>query len=373
MSGGGSKTETSVQRLELPEWINRGSEQVWNEARRAAASNPITAYTGALAPGSNASLDQAGNMARSNAGAGQADLDRARQLTEAGASGSVGRVSHQDWDSGQASRYMNPYQEQVQQRTLDLMHRQNAQELDSIGDAAQRSRAYGGTRHAVLEAETRGNQNRNMLDYLAQSNESGYNDAYSRFSGDRSSRQGAEATNANLAGQDFARTMAAGGQFANIGNQSNSMSRADIDTLLRSGLIDQETAARMIDGDYQEFLRMQDAPMMRYMQLMGMLSGAPSDRTQTGTTTTRQNNGIMSTLLGVGSIAASAFSDERLKENIKRVGKTDEGLGVYTYNYKGDTKPLMGVMAQEVEKKKPEAMGPEIGGYKTVMYGALGG
>jgi len=70
---------------------------------------------------------------------------------------------------------------------------------------------------------------------------------------------------------------------------------------------------------------------------------------------------------------ASIFSDARLKENIKPVGETYDGLTTYTYNYKGDDTPQMGVMAQEVERKKPEALGPTINGFKTVRYGLLGG
>lgn len=83
-----------------------------------------------------------------------------------------------------------------------------------------------------------------------------------------------------------------------------------------------------------------------------------------------QSPGLLG-MLGFGLQAAPLmFSDRRLKENIKKVGKTDDGLNVYTYNYKGNPLRHMGVMAQEVEKVKPGAVG-EIGGFKAVDYGAL--
>ena len=72
--------------------------------------------------------------------------------------------------------------------------------------------------------------------------------------------------------------------------------------------------------------------------------------------------------LGTAASAAALFSDERLKENVSRVGETDGGLGVYTYTLKGDPTPRMGVMAQEVEQSQPEALGPEVSGFKTVNY-----
>jgi hypothetical protein len=73
--------------------------------------------------------------------------------------------------------------------------------------------------------------------------------------------------------------------------------------------------------------------------------------------------------LGAG---ASLFSDRRLKENIETIGKTKAGLPIYTYNYKGDERPQMGVMAQEAEKKFPDAVKTHPSGYKMVNYGLLG-
>ncbi len=64
----------------------------------------------------------------------------------------------------------------------------------------------------------------------------------------------------------------------------------------------------------------------------------------------------------------SLFSDARLKTDAKRVGETDEGLPIYTYRMKWVGPALMGVMAQDVAKKKPEALGPPRAGFATVDY-----
>jgi hypothetical protein len=50
---------------------------------------------------------------------------------------------------------------------------------------------------------------------------------------------------------------------------------------------------------------------------------------------------------------------------------TDGGLPVYTYNYKGEGTPMMGVMAQEVAELQPDALGPVVGGYGSVFYGKV--
>ena len=85
-------------------------------------------------------------------------------------------------------------------------------------------------------------------------------------------------------------------------------------------------------------------------------------------------NASRNSLLGnIGSAVGTLgsmfmFSDERVKENIEEVGKLKNGLNVYSYNYKGDETPQIGLLAQEVRKKKPEAV-KSFGGILAVNYG----
>ena len=63
------------------------------------------------------------------------------------------------------------------------------------------------------------------------------------------------------------------------------------------------------------------------------------------------------------------ISDERAKEDIHRVGETDEGTPIYTYRLKGGAGPIMmGVLAQEVDEEARE-MGPD--GLYRVDYGRV--
>jgi hypothetical protein len=61
------------------------------------------------------------------------------------------------------------------------------------------------------------------------------------------------------------------------------------------------------------------------------------------------------------------FSDARLKENIEKVGKTYDGQHIYRYNYKGDPTTQIGLIAQEVERHHPDAVGSNHH-YRTVDY-----
>lgn len=83
-----------------------------------------------------------------------------------------------------------------------------------------------------------------------------------------------------------------------------------------------------------------------------------------------QRQGLMGGLFGLGS--ALIMSDKRTKTDIEKIGKTNDGQNIYSYHYKAGGPRQIGLMAQEVEKKRPGAV-KEIGGIKHVDYGkALG-
>lgn len=75
-------------------------------------------------------------------------------------------------------------------------------------------------------------------------------------------------------------------------------------------------------------------------------------------------------LFSVGAAAAPVLmSDRRLKSNIERVGTHPLGIGIYEYDIFGSRQ--RGVMADEVETVRPEAVLTHPSGYKMVNYGAL--
>lgn len=84
-------------------------------------------------------------------------------------------------------------------------------------------------------------------------------------------------------------------------------------------------------------------------------------------------------LMGLGGAGIMAFSDIRMKENIKQIDWLPNGLPVYSYEYKSEFKDIaghgqfVGVMAQEVEMVRPEAVITNPDGYKMVNYGVLNG
>ena len=78
--------------------------------------------------------------------------------------------------------------------------------------------------------------------------------------------------------------------------------------------------------------------------------------------------------LSIGMQVATPFiikSDRRLKENIKKIGKSISGLNIYKYNYIGKAKQYIGAMADEVMQVKPEAVVTMDNGYLGINYSLI--
>lgn len=73
------------------------------------------------------------------------------------------------------------------------------------------------------------------------------------------------------------------------------------------------------------------------------------------------------------SLFPGGLSDERAKNIVRKVGTLDNGIDVYEFEYKHDLGTRhVGVMAQDVERIQPEALGPvTASGFMTVRYDRL--
>jgi hypothetical protein len=65
-------------------------------------------------------------------------------------------------------------------------------------------------------------------------------------------------------------------------------------------------------------------------------------------------------------------SDIRLKQDIVPLSRAADGLQLYRYRYIGDDVVYVGVMAQEVAERVPDAVTLGENGYLQVDYSKLG-
>lgn len=103
---------------------------------------------------------------------------------------------------------------------------------------------------------------------------------------------------------------------------------------------------------------------------IGLSSIRTPGATGVGSSTSGRTSGVDIGTIGKAAggigMAMLAFSDERLKDNIVKVGDDDRGIGIYEYNKFGRRK--RGVMADEVERISPSAVSIHPSGFKVVDY-----
>lgn len=75
---------------------------------------------------------------------------------------------------------------------------------------------------------------------------------------------------------------------------------------------------------------------------------------------------------GRGGGGGGRRSDIRLKHDIVLLGTLGDGVGFYRFAYVGSDKPYVGVMAQEIDTVRPDAVTRGRDGYLRVVYGRLG-
>lgn len=100
----------------------------------------------------------------------------------------------------------------------------------------------------------------------------------------------------------------------------------------------------------------------------GIINSSYNQQLQNYQLQQQQQNALLGGLFGLGAAGVYKFSDRRLKKDIKKIGKTNDGQNLYSYKYKGTDVPQVGLMAQEVEKEYPDAVITTPSGYKAVNY-----
>lgn len=75
---------------------------------------------------------------------------------------------------------------------------------------------------------------------------------------------------------------------------------------------------------------------------------------------------------GAGKVLKKIFSDDNLKEDINFLYRRGDGLGVYSFRYKGQPTVFKGVLASEVERLYPQAVSTDDDGDRMVDYDVIG-
>ena len=309
-------------------------------------------------------------------------------------------VGAQGVDPGrlETGRYMNPYTRNVVGATQAAMGQQQGQQLAQQQAEAIRSGAFGGERAGLQRQTLRGQQELAQAQVIAPLYQQGYQQALQTAQQQQGVGLGAAQANRaaiqqagqqlqglgqglygqalgtgqavqGLGQQQYAQgaqtaqqlaalgqqgyTMGAGAsqQLAGLGTGAQQAALQGSQAQMAAGQVQQQTQQAQDTAQYQQFLQERGYPFQvaQFLANIAMGTGALSG----STTTSTQPGGF--------------FSDKRLKNDVKEIGETHDGQPIYSYKYNGDDRTQIGLMAQDVEKKHPDAVGL-MGGYKTVDY-----
>lgn len=268
------------------------------------------------------------------------------------------------------SPYMNQYVMSALAPTMQQMDIQNAKTNAATDAQATGSGAYGDARTGIEQA------NNNFLENVAREGVVGnaYNQAFNTAIGagaqDVSNNMAAQSTNANLLNQALGRQLTGAQALEGLQNQQLGVAGQE------NTMGQQQTANQQaqLTAAYNQWLMGQQYPFQVAQLMNSTMYPTMAAFPNSHTTTTQQPNNSGWAL--AGSLAGSAlpllFSDRDLKEDIVEIGKMRDGTPIYSYRYFDDPEDVtrIGVMAQDVEKRRPDAVIEAWpGGAKMVDYG----
>ena len=156
---------------------------------------------------------------------------------------------------------------------------------------------------------------------------------------------------AGIGQQAYAQGTGTGTTLAGLGTQAQQNLLGFGQAQIGAGTLGQQTQQAGLSALYNQFLQQQGYPFQTAQAVANVAEGTGALSGSTTSTTQPM----------------PFFSDERLKEDIEPIGKTFDGQNIVKFRYKNEPGTRIGLIAQDVEKHHPDAVGL-AGGYRTVDY-----
>lgn len=206
-------------------------------------------------------------------------------------------------------QYMNPYTNQVVNRSMQDMNQARQMAMNDVGAQATAAGAFGGSRHGLVEAQTNREFADAAGDMSAGLRQQGYNTALGAAQFDAGQRQNTSQFNAgqqqsadlasdNLFLQGKQQQMNAAGQLGSLGGQAFGMGQQVNQMQGQAGAQQQAIQQQLINAAKGQYGGFTGAPMQGLQGMVGSVSGIPIGQSQT----TSQNPGILGMLAGGASM-----------------------------------------------------------------------
>lgn len=358
----------------LPSWMQSAAQQNIDLASDFAAK-PYEAYTGDRVAPLTSNQNDAFGLIKNIAGSSNPYLSDIEGLYKSFGSAPASSIATPsllgagtDARTASLTDYMNPYVMAALQPMLQDIERQGISQRKSLDAQATMDGAFGDARSGVERGAQRRNENTLRTNTIGTGLKTAFDTASGLRTTDVANLMDTDKTNANLNETMLQRMITGGKALTDLDSSNVNRGLQTANALANAGGVEQNTAQKMNDAKYEEFLRSIGWDQEKIKTLTAALSSTPYEKTSVATSSEPNNSGwgmlgsLTSTLLPL------VLSDRRLKHEISVIGATFDGLPIYRFKYQGDDKWHIGLMAQDLEETKPEAV-HEIEGIKLVDYG----
>lgn len=299
MGKGSGGTQTTVQKTEIPEWVQRAGQENLAIANQLAA-RPYQAFPGQLVAGFSPEQEAAFRMAQGTVGVTAPIYGAAGQAIGGVAGYTPTEVTAPSFLNANVSGYMNPYTEQVINRASEAAMRQLQQQQNQIAAQASRAGAFGGSRQGIQEGVAAAETARGIGDLTAQLQAQSYAQAQQAIAADQQRAQQAALANQAAGLQAAGLRLQGGAGLANLGGLVQQAGLTDVATMGAIGEARQQLAQRQLDEAYARFQEQQNYPVQALNLRLAALGATPygKETTQTATGMPQSNVGLQA--LGAG-------------------------------------------------------------------------
>jgi hypothetical protein len=239
--------------------------------------NPYTAYPHSRIAGFTPDQTAGFDATRANAGVWQPGLTSAYQYTQ---------QAGQQLPQYDVNQYMNPFTQNVTDIAKREATRQDDIARQQRDAGAVGAGSFGGTRHALVEAEAGRNLGQRLNDIQMTGDMAAYQSALAQINADRNA------------------ALAAGGQSARLGQLESGLGYTDAAAMQDIGGVQQQQEQRSLDTAYQDFITQRDWGKGQLSFLNSILRGSSPQQFGQTTTTTAPSPSTLGQLGGLGLSAA---------------------------------------------------------------------
>jgi hypothetical protein len=306
MSGGGG-TQTTVQKQEIPQWVQDAGQKNLAAAYQVAENMKGPHEGPRVADMTQGQMANIGAL-QSNIGAANPAFGLAQNAAAGLTNYNPSQVQAQTLAGTDLSSYMNPYTQNVIGSGLQAIDLQRRQALNQAGDQAIKSGAFGGSRLGVQEGVTNAGSAMQAGNLASQLMAQNYSQAQAAAQSDIARNLAAQQANQQAGLQGAGLNLSAAQGLGSLAGQQQQNFLGGLTAAMTGQDLAQQQAQAQIAAQQQAYQEAQQFPLQQLQVPLQALGMTPYGQQTTSTGPGPQSNGLLTGLGAAASIASIGAS-----------------------------------------------------------------